>query len=173
MVFITNNSWGTKGTGTGYGRGLRRLYPRLGISVQWPTVTQQQFCHIRLFLNEAGMGIFYGALLYMLVINRSEVISIFTGERRKDLQQQGRDKGTRSVSARLIQSWPKIRFVISPLRQQAESRNLGHTFLANSLVYRCSWGYPGMAVKVVSSVWVVGVVVACGPDLRIVSETEL
>ena len=142
MVFITNNSWGTKGTGTGYGRGLRRLYPRLGISAQWPTVTQQQFCHIRLFLNEAGMGILYGALLYMLVINRSEVISIFTGERRKDLQQQGRDKGTLSVSARLV--W-----------------------------YRYRWGYPGMAVKVVSSVWVVGVVVACGPDLRIVSETEL
>ena len=45
------------------------------------------------------MGILYGALLYVLVINRSDVISIFTGERRKDLQQKGRSKGTIAVSA--------------------------------------------------------------------------
>ena len=35
-----------------------------------------------------------------------------------------------------VQSWPKkcvLGCVISPLRQQAESRNLGHTFLANSV----------------------------------------
>ena len=35
-----------------------------------------------------------------------------------------------------VQSWPKkfvLSCVISPLRQQAESRNLGHTFLANSV----------------------------------------
>ena len=35
-----------------------------------------------------------------------------------------------------LQSWPKrfvIGCVISPLSQQAESRNLGHTFLANSV----------------------------------------
>ena len=53
----------------------------------------------RLFLNEAGLGILYGALLYILVINRSDVISIFTGERRKDLQQKGRSKGIIAVSA--------------------------------------------------------------------------
>ena len=37
---------------------------------------------------------------------------------------------------KLIQSWPKkfvLGCVISPLRQQAESRNLGQTFLANSV----------------------------------------
>ena len=35
-----------------------------------------------------------------------------------------------------LQNWPKklaLRCVISPLRLQAESRNQGHTFLANSL----------------------------------------
>ena len=54
---------------------------------------------LRLFLNAAGTGIFYGVLLYMLVVNRSEVISIFTGERRKDLQRQGRFGGSLAVSA--------------------------------------------------------------------------
>ena len=37
---------------------------------------------------------------------------------------------------RHIQSWQKkfvLGCVIAPLRQQAESRNLGHTFLANSV----------------------------------------
>ena len=57
------------------------------------------FLTMRLFLNAAGTGIFYGVLLYMLVVNRSEVISIFTGERRKDLQRQGRFGGTLAVSA--------------------------------------------------------------------------
>ena len=54
---------------------------------------------LRLFLNAAGTGIFYGVLLYMLVVNRSEVISIFTGERRKDLQRQDRFRGSLEVSA--------------------------------------------------------------------------
>ena len=63
-------------------------------------MTQLEICLVRLFLNEVGTSIFYGVLLYMLVKNRSEVISIFTGERRKGLQQQqGRDKGTLAVSA--------------------------------------------------------------------------
>ena len=62
-------------------------------------MTPNKIFVIRLFLNEAGIGILYGVLLFMFVTNRSEVISIFTGERRKDLQQQGRDQGTLSVSA--------------------------------------------------------------------------
>ena len=63
-------------------------------------MTQRELCLVRLFLNEVGTSIFYGVLLYMLVKNRSEVISFFTGERRKGLQQQqGRDKGTLAVSA--------------------------------------------------------------------------
>ena len=62
-------------------------------------MTQLELCLVRLFLNEVGISIFYGVLLYMLVKNRSEVISFFTGERRKGLQQQGRDKGTLAVSA--------------------------------------------------------------------------
>ena len=41
-----------------------------------------------------------------------------------------------------IQSWPKtfvLGCVISPLRQQAESRNLGHTFLASSVQKETEW----------------------------------
>ena len=40
------------------------------------------------------------------------------------------------ISLRQLQSWPNkfvLGCVISPLRQQAESRNLGQTFLANSV----------------------------------------
>ena len=44
----------------------------------------------------------------------------------------------------LVQRWPKkciLGCVISPLRQQAESRNLGQTFLANSLLESLSWTF--------------------------------
>ena len=64
---------------------------------------------------------------------------------------QGRAGKTFNLQLIYVQSWPK-KFVLgcanAPMRQQAESCNLGHTFLANSVVVLKKTRHPIVQIRV-------------------------